>query len=107
MVDGALPSGNRDHSEILAKQDVKVVFEINDKLAGQPNIEKPLKKDEKEREKPQRNNNLIPNILFKTSLWAQAINLLTPPAMASQTSPAITTILYSSMAGSVSARLIW
>src|SRR5258708_18979009 len=48
----------------LAKQDVKVVFEINDKLAGQSNIEKPLKKDEKEREKPQRNNNLVAKYTF-------------------------------------------
>jgi chromosomal replication initiator protein len=49
----------------LAKHDVKVVFEINDKLDSPSNIEKPLKKDEKEREKPQRNNNLVAKYTFQ------------------------------------------
>ncbi len=49
----------------LAKQDVKVVFEINDKVDSHPNIEKPLKKDEKDREKPQRNNNLVAKYTFQ------------------------------------------
>ena len=91
----------------LAKQDVKVIFEINDKLAGQSNIEKPLKKDEKEREKPQRNNNLVAKYTFQNFVVVLSNDLPTPPALPSPTSPAITTILYSSMAGSVSAKLIW
>ena len=49
----------------LAKQDVKVVFEINDKVDSHPNLEKPLKKDEKDREKPQRNNNLVAKYTFQ------------------------------------------
>ena len=49
----------------LAKHDVKVVFEINDKLDSPSSVEKPLKKDEKEREKPQRNNNLVAKYTFQ------------------------------------------
>jgi chromosomal replication initiator protein len=48
----------------LAKHETKVIFEINEKLDGQPNFEKTVKKDDKEREKSQRNN-LVPKYTFQ------------------------------------------
>src|SRR5438876_8407853 len=49
----------------LAKQNMKVVFEVNEKSDGQLNREKTVKKDDKERERPQRNNNLVPKYTFQ------------------------------------------
>ena len=48
----------------LAKHETKVIFEINEKTNGQPNFEKTVKKDDKEREKSQRNN-LVPKYTFQ------------------------------------------
>jgi chromosomal replication initiator protein len=49
----------------LAKNDLKVVFGINEKLAGQASVEKPLKKDDKPREKVPSNNNLVAKYTFQ------------------------------------------
>jgi len=49
----------------LAKNDIKVVFGINEKLDGQPGIEKTLKKDDKPREKGPSNNNLVARYTFQ------------------------------------------
>jgi chromosomal replication initiator protein len=48
----------------LAKDRVKVVFEINEKLESRSSIERSIKKEEKERERPSRNTNLIPKYTF-------------------------------------------
>jgi chromosomal replication initiator protein len=48
----------------LAKDRVRVVFEINEKLESRSSIEKSVKKEEKERERTPRNTNLIPKYTF-------------------------------------------
>lgn len=45
------------------KQDLKVVFHVHEKRTV-PSVEKPPKRDEKERERVQRSNNLIPKYTF-------------------------------------------
>jgi chromosomal replication initiator protein len=50
----------------LAKQDIKVVLEVNEKLDGPSNRDKTVKKkDERERDGPQRNNNLVSKYTFQ------------------------------------------
>jgi chromosomal replication initiator protein len=49
----------------LTKNDVKVVFGINEKLDGQASVDKPLKKDDKPREKGPSNNNLVAKYTFQ------------------------------------------
>src|SRR6266498_3097495 len=48
----------------LAKDRVRVVFEINEKLESRSTVEKSVKKEEKERERTPRNTNLIPKYTF-------------------------------------------
>jgi chromosomal replication initiator protein len=48
----------------LAKDRVRVVFEINEKLESRSPGDRNLKKEEKERERPSRNTNLIPKYTF-------------------------------------------
>ena len=48
----------------LAKHDVKVLFTINEKPAAQANFEKPVIKDDRDRDKPPRNN-LVPKYTFQ------------------------------------------
>ncbi len=49
----------------FAKQDIKIVFSVNQKLAARSTVEKIPKKDEKERDKPPRTSNLIPKYTFE------------------------------------------
>lgn len=49
----------------FAKQDIKIVFSVNQKLAARSTVEKIPKKDEKERDKPPRTSNLIPRYTFE------------------------------------------
>ena len=49
----------------FAKQDIKIVFSVNQKLAARSTLEKIPKKDEKERDKPPRTSNLIPKYTFE------------------------------------------
>ena len=49
----------------LAKNDIKVVFGINERLDGQAGVEKTLKKDDKPREKGPSNNNLVARYTFQ------------------------------------------
>jgi chromosomal replication initiator protein len=49
----------------FAKQDIKIVFSVNQKLATRSTVEKIPKKDEKERDKPPRTSNLIPKYTFE------------------------------------------
>jgi len=49
----------------FAKQDIKIVFSVNQKLAARSTVEKNPKKDEKERDKPPRTSNLIPKYTFE------------------------------------------
>ncbi len=48
----------------LAKDRVRVVFEINEKLESRSTGDRNIKKEEKERERPSRNTNLIPKYTF-------------------------------------------
>ncbi len=48
----------------LAKDRVRVVFEINEKLESRSTGNRNIKKEEKERERPSRNTNLIPKYTF-------------------------------------------
>jgi len=48
----------------LAKDRVRVVFEINEKLESRSTVDRNVKKEEKERERPSRNTNLIPKYTF-------------------------------------------
>jgi len=48
----------------LAKDRVRVVFEINEKLESRSTGDRNVKKEEKERERPSRNTNLIPKYTF-------------------------------------------
>ena len=49
----------------FAKQDIKIVFSVNQKLASRSTVEKTPKKEEKERDKPPRTSNLIPKYTFE------------------------------------------
>src|SRR5581483_6755813 len=49
----------------LAKNNVKVVFGINEKLAGEPGAEKTVKKEDKPRDKAPANNNLVAKYTFQ------------------------------------------
>jgi chromosomal replication initiator protein len=48
-----------------SKQEVKILFSVNQKLEKRASGEKTAKKDEKERDRPQRNNNLVPKYTFE------------------------------------------
>jgi chromosomal replication initiator protein len=48
----------------LAKDSVKVVFEVNEKLEGRLTVDRSSKKEEKDRERQERNANLIPKYTF-------------------------------------------
>jgi chromosomal replication initiator protein len=48
----------------LAKDSVKVVFEVNEKLEGRVIVDRSSKKEEKDRERQERNANLIPKYTF-------------------------------------------
>jgi chromosomal replication initiator protein len=48
----------------LAKDRIGVVFEINEKLESRSTADRNVKKEEKERERPSRNTNLIPKYTF-------------------------------------------
>jgi chromosomal replication initiator protein len=48
----------------LAKDSVRVVFEVNEKLEGRLTAESSIKKEEKDRERQERNTNLIPKYTF-------------------------------------------
>jgi len=49
----------------LAKQEINILFSVNQKLEGRAKTEKAFKKEDREREKPQRNNNLVPKYTFE------------------------------------------
>jgi len=49
----------------IAKQEINILFSVNQKLESRASTEKPTKKDDKEREKPQRSNNLVPKYTFE------------------------------------------
>lgn len=49
----------------LAKQEINILFSVNQKLEGRAKTEKVFKKEDREREKPQRNNNLVPKYTFE------------------------------------------
>jgi chromosomal replication initiator protein len=48
----------------LAKDSVRVVFEVNEKLEGRVTVDRSSKKQEKDRERQERNANLIPKYTF-------------------------------------------
>jgi chromosomal replication initiator protein len=48
----------------LAKDSVRVVFEVNEKLEGRLTVNRSIKKEEKDRERQERNTNLIPKYTF-------------------------------------------
>jgi chromosomal replication initiator protein len=48
----------------LAKDSVRVVFEVNEKLEGRLTVNGSIKKEEKDRERQERNTNLIPKYTF-------------------------------------------
>lgn len=48
-----------------AKHPVRVVFQVNERAAKLPHLEKTAKKDDKERDKPQRPNNLVAKYTFE------------------------------------------
>jgi chromosomal replication initiator protein len=48
----------------LVKDRIRVVFEINEKLESRLTVDRGVKKEEKERERPPRNTNLIPKYTF-------------------------------------------
>jgi chromosomal replication initiator protein len=48
----------------FAKDSVRVVFEVNEKLEGRLTVDRSSKKEEKERERQERNTNLIPKYTF-------------------------------------------
>jgi chromosomal replication initiator protein len=48
----------------LAKDSISVVFEVNEKLEGQLTVNRSIKKEEKDRERQERNTNLIPKYTF-------------------------------------------
>jgi chromosomal replication initiator protein len=48
-----------------SKQEVKILFSVNQKLEKRASGEKTAKKDDKERDRPQRNNNLVPKYTFE------------------------------------------
>jgi chromosomal replication initiator protein len=48
----------------LAKDSVRVVFEVNEKLEGRLAVDRSAKKEEKDRERQERNTNLIPKYTF-------------------------------------------
>jgi chromosomal replication initiator protein len=48
----------------LAKDSVRVVFEVNEKLEGRLTVDRSSKKEEKDRERQERNANLIPKYTF-------------------------------------------
>jgi len=49
----------------IAKQEISILFSVNQKLESRANTEKPIKKDDKERVKLQGNNNLVPKYTFE------------------------------------------
>lgn len=49
----------------LAKSNLKVVLGVNEKLDGQSSVDKPLKRDDKPREKLPSNNNLVAKYTFQ------------------------------------------
>jgi chromosomal replication initiator protein len=48
----------------LARDSVRVVFEVNEKLEGRLTVDRSIKKEEKDRERQERNTNLIPKYTF-------------------------------------------
>ena len=48
----------------LAKDSVRIVFEVNEKLEGRLAVDRSAKKEEKDRERQDRNTNLIPKYTF-------------------------------------------
>jgi chromosomal replication initiator protein len=48
----------------LAKDSISVVFEVNEKLEGQLTVNRSIEKEEKDRERQERNTNLIPKYTF-------------------------------------------
>jgi len=53
-----------DVLSLLAKDRIRVVFEINEKLESRSTVDRNVKQEEKERERPSRNTNLIPKYTF-------------------------------------------
>ena len=71
----------------IAKQEIKIVLAVNQKMDSRPTAEKTSKKEEKERDKPQRTNNLIPKYTFENFVVGASNQFAHAACMAVATQP--------------------